>query len=195
MIWAIQSFRAQFVRPYQAPCAVAPLAVGASFYLPILPTKSELCHPISPWGGADPSQRIRVPLRKVFAYRLLGDSPEKFRQRAEKVDENLGIFRRHVPRPLLLDIAVGKWGLVRSSCTWGDHSGEHQKSDFNYVSIKPIERHAGFQPRTWKRATCFAFNLRKGRVRVESWSPSCSVESLLTAPNRYQLAGRDGCWH
>ncbi|CAJ1414572.1 unnamed protein product [Effrenium voratum] len=36
--------------------------------------------------------------RWVFAYRLLGDSPEKFRQRAEKVDENLGIFRRHVPR-------------------------------------------------------------------------------------------------
>ena len=88
--------------------------------------------------GADSSQRIRVPLPKVFAYRLLGDSPEKFRQRAEKVDENLGIFRRHVPRPLLLDIAVGKWGLVRSSCTWGDHSGKHQKSDFNCVSIKPI---------------------------------------------------------
>lgn len=36
--------------------------------------------------------------RWVFAYRLVGDTPEKFRQRAEKVDVNLGFFRRHSPR-------------------------------------------------------------------------------------------------
>ncbi|CAK9058456.1 unnamed protein product [Durusdinium trenchii] len=36
--------------------------------------------------------------RWVFAYRLMGDTPEKFRARAENVDVNLGLFRRHPPR-------------------------------------------------------------------------------------------------
>lgn len=40
--------------------------------------------------------------RWVFAYRLAGDSPEKFRKRAKNVDVNLGIFRRHVPRIIWL---------------------------------------------------------------------------------------------
>ena len=36
--------------------------------------------------------------RWVFAYRLRGDSPEDFRRRGDKVDVNLGLFRRHIPR-------------------------------------------------------------------------------------------------
>ena len=35
---------------------------------------------------------------QVFAYRLKADTPEKFRTRAENVDVNLGLFRRHLPR-------------------------------------------------------------------------------------------------
>lgn len=40
--------------------------------------------------------------RWVFAYRLVGDTPEKFRKRAENVDVNLGFFRRHLPRIIWL---------------------------------------------------------------------------------------------
>jgi len=36
--------------------------------------------------------------RWAFCYRLAGDTPEKYRQRAEKVDMNMGYFRRHPPR-------------------------------------------------------------------------------------------------
>ena len=31
----------------------------------------------------------------------MGDTPEKFRKRAENVDVNLGLFRRHLPRTVM----------------------------------------------------------------------------------------------
>eukprot|EP00435_Cladocopium_sp_Y103_P027094 s988_g6.t1 len=129
--------------------------------------------------------------RWVFAYRLAGDSPEKFRKRAENVDVNLGIFRRHVPRKILQDTPMfyGKNdGFAIDYLAVATGGGLPARGGSNvFLTFRTRSAWSGPAKVAGRRTWRFMVNAELDALRKPKGSEPASASEELEAKLRHQL--------